>query len=154
MREGGMRGRAHRADHRDDDHLPHRLGHASGARRVVDAAALVALVALVLIACRRPSTGALPEGTYRCQTLVEGGRYEKSALDDFTLEGPRYATLRGEGSYALEGAHATFTGGPYDGWRAAIGRTDAGVYVRFRASSTGAPGDQTRAGDQLCFAAR
>lgn len=151
MREGGMRGRAHRADDRHDDHLPHRFGRASGARRLGVAAALLALV---VIGCRRPTAGALPAGTYHCQTLLEDRRYERSALADFTLDGGRYTTRGGEGSYAIEGTLAAFAGGPFDGWRAAIGSTEAGAYLRFRASSTGAPGDQTRAGDQLCFVAR
>lgn len=113
-----------------------------------------ALVVIALAACTRSSVGALPSGTYRCQTLLEGGRYEKSALADIRLDGARYSTRGGEGTVAIAGALATFAGGPFDGWRAATGSTDAGPYLRFRASSTGAPGDQTRAGDQLCFLAR
>lgn len=110
--------------------------------------------ALVLFACRRPSASALPDGTYRCQTLAAESRYEASVLGELRVSGSSYVDARGAGTIAIEGAIASFAGGPLDGSRAAIGSTDAGVYLRFRASSMGAPGDQTRTGDQLCFLAR
>ena len=104
-------------------------------------------------ACARPS-GGLPAGSYRCQTITAEDRYQPSALGTIAIDGTRYASGEGEGTYDVSGHVVAFRGGPLDGWRAALGKSEAGVYLRFRGSSTGAPGDQRRPGDHLCFVAR
>lgn len=105
-----------------------------------------------LAACARDPS-AVPSGTYHCQTLKEDSSYRKSELGAIVMGAGSYSAppRPGSGTYAAAGGVVSFTGGPFDGWRAALGKTSAGTYLRFRGSSTGAPGDQTRAGDHLCF---
>jgi hypothetical protein len=109
-------------------------------------------------ACARRPDGALPAGTYECRTIDDAEKYLPSVLGPIVIEGARY-TVRGlpgegRGSYALDGRLVAFAEGPLDGWRAAFGTSEAGAYLRFRGTSTGAPGDQRRSGDHLCFVGR
>lgn len=84
-----------------------------------------------------PSPGVV-DGRYACQQLnvMVGGTvgnvgWQIAAMPPFTISGEGYETADGSGSLSAADGVATFTGGPYDGWRGAIGTDGTGPFILF-----------------------
>jgi hypothetical protein len=109
------------------------------------------------------SAGGPPAGRYECfavQILV-GPRigqvqtkFVPGALPAIVVDGAGgYTASGGSGSVTASGSLVTFTGGHYDGWRAAASTNSSGYFLRFRGKSPSDPkvGDTTRHGDYQCY---
>ncbi len=78
------------------------------------------------------------DGRYVCQSLnvMVGGipgnvGFQIAPLPPFTISGDAYETADGSGSLSALDGVATFTSGPYDGWRGAIGTDGTGPFILF-----------------------
>lgn len=78
------------------------------------------------------------DGRYACQSLnvMVGGTvgnvgWQIAPLPPFTIDGEAYETKDGSGSISAADGVATFSGGPYDGWRGAIGTDGTGPFILF-----------------------
>ena len=109
-----------------------------------------------------PAAGDL-DGHYACLTLslIVGGagamniEWKPAAMPPFDISGARYETASGGGTLEHSGGVATFTGGPYDGWRGATGADDGRVFVLFHGTEHGTVRtDGARRGDFKCYRQR
>lgn len=89
----------------------------------------------------RAAPSSVMNGRYACLTLTivvgmanaMNVQWDPSALPPFTIDGDSYETSSGSGSVEIADTVASFTGGPYDGWRGFIGSDTTGSFVLFRA---------------------
>lgn len=128
-------------------------------RQVLLTRAVSLHVTLALMAAGAASGAeSLPDGRYSCLVLGAGPNfmptYNASVLGSFVLERGTYraeAYKNAGGKVTRDGDRLHFSGGPVDGWVAAIDKNSSGPFFRFREKSHGDPGAKTEYGDHLCF---